>query len=283
MPDVIFPNMGIEINNLSRVAFSVFGLDIYFYGLIICSGILAGTYYAIHEAKRTGQDPDIYTNFLYYVIITSVIGARLYYVIFTWDEYKDNLIKIFATREGGLAIYGGVIFAVLTAIWYTKKHKLNFWLFADTTAPGLILGQAIGRWGNFFNREAFGGFTDSLFAMQLKIDPFLYVPNILKEHIIYVNESPYIQVHPTFLYESLWCAFVFALMNIYKIRKKTDGSIFCLYLAGYGLGRFFIEGLRTDQLYLWGTNIAISQILSFILLIFGILLFLRIKNKNLNK
>ena len=166
MPEVWFPNLGIEIQKLDNVAFNIFGLEVYWYGLIIGIGILSGLLLAVHEAKRTGQNPDDYMDFVLVAIVACVIGARLYYVAFSWDNYKDNLMSIFALREGGLAIYGGIITAVICAILFTRYKKMNFWLFADTAAPSLILGQIIGRWGNFFNREAFGGYTDGLFAMR---------------------------------------------------------------------------------------------------------------------
>ncbi len=273
VPEVIFPNLGIEIAHLPRVAFSLFGLEVYFYGLCIGLAIASGTLYAVHEAKRTGQNPDHYLNFLFYVVLACVVGARLYYVIFTWENYRDNLLKIFATREGGLAIYGAVIAAIITAIIYTRKNKMSFWLFADTAAPALILGQAIGRWGNFFNREAFGGISNGRFAMAYLKEQVPFVPDIVAEFPVMINGAAYIQVHPTFLYESLWCLFIFAVMNILKRLKRTDGEVFALYLFGYGMGRFAIEGLRTDQLLLWGTNLAVSQVVSIILVVAGFILF----------
>lgn len=280
-PEVSFPHMHIAIQHLSRVAFTFFGIEMYWYGLIIGAAIAAGVLYGSLEAKRTGQDFELYTDFLVYAIIASIIGARLYYVIFTWDDYKGNLLKIFAVREGGLAIYGAVLAAIGTALWFTTKHKVNFRLFADTAAPGLILGQAIGRWGNFFNREAFGGYTDSFFAMRYVKDQVSFIPKQVLEHLVTVNGVEYIQVHPTFLYESLWCIFIFILMNVYKHYKKADGEVFALYLIGYGFGRFFIEGLRTDQLLLWGTGLAVSQLLSFVLIIVGVAAILFFRRKKL--
>jgi phosphatidylglycerol:prolipoprotein diacylglycerol transferase len=262
--DVIFPNLGIEINNLSPVLFKVFGVEVYWYGFIIGIGVFLGLQLAMKEAKRTGQDPNIYIDFLLYALIASIIGARLYYVIFSWQEYQYDLMKIFAVREGGLAIYGAIIASALTLWIYTKKKKLSFMLLADTASLGLILGQAIGRWGNFVNREAFGGYTNGLFAMMLKRAEVHYYPIELLEHIQIINGIEYLQVHPTFLYESLWNIGVLILLLLYRRRKKFDGEIFALYLLGYAIGRFWIEGLRTDQLLVGGSTIAISQVVALL-------------------
>jgi phosphatidylglycerol:prolipoprotein diacylglycerol transferase len=173
-------------------------------------------------------------------------------------------MKIFAVREGGLAIYGAIIASALTLWIYTKKKKLSFMLLADTASLGLILGQAIGRWGNFVNREAFGGYTNGLFAMMLKRAEVHYYPIELLEHIQIINGIEYLQVHPTFLYESLWNIGVLILLLLYRRRKKFDGEIFALYLLGYAIGRFWIEGLRTDQLLVGGSTIAISQVVALL-------------------
>ena len=169
MPEIWFPNLGIEIDKLSRVAFTIFGLDVYWYGIFIGAAIILGTYLAMRYMKKIGGNPDDILDFMLYGVIFCIIGARLYYVIFSWDMYKDNPMDIFNLREGGLAIYGGIIAAVIFGIFYVKKRKLNFWDMADIMIPSVPLGQAIGRWGNFFNREAFGGFTDGLFAMRYKL------------------------------------------------------------------------------------------------------------------
>ena len=222
MPEVWFPNLGIEIQKLDNVAFNIFGLEVYWYGLIIGIGILSGLLLAVHEAKRTGQNPDDYMDFVLVAIVACVIGARLYYVAFSWDNYKDNLMSIFALREGGLAIYGGIITAVICAILFTRYKKMNFWLFADTAAPSLILGQIIGRWGNFFNREAFGGYTDGLFAMRYIKDQTYNIAQSVLDKTVFVNGTEYIQVHPTFLYESLWNLGVLVILLILKRKKKFE-------------------------------------------------------------
>ena len=264
--DISFVHLGITIENLKN-QISVFGFSIAYYGIIIGIGMLTGIWVAQNDAKRRGQDPDIYLDFALYGIIFAIIGARLYYVIFEWDMYKDNLLQIFNLRAGGLAIYGGVIGAVLTV--FTRKRMVSFFSMADSGVLGLITGQIIGRWGNFFNCEAFGGYTDSLLAMRIKRS--LVNENMLNgdvlNHLIVENGVEYIQVHPTFLYESLWNLGLLMFMLWYRKRKKFDGEMLWIYLVGYGLGRFWIEGLRTDQLILFGTGIAVSQGLSLILVL----------------
>ena len=269
-PEVIFPNLGIVISKLPRVAFSIGPLPIYMYGICIVIGVAVATWVATIEAKRVGHNPDIYLDFLFYALIFGLIGARIYYVVFRWDDYKDNLWNIFALREGGLAIYGGVIAALITAVIYTRVKKLAFWPFVDVCAPSLVLGQAIGRWGNFFNREVFGHYTNSLFAMRYLVDQVNDKPASVMDHVVQAYGAQYIQVQPTFLYESAWNLLVFVLLVIYSRHKKRDGEIILLYLFGYGLGRFFIEGMRTDQLFLLRTGIPVSQLLSAALVVFSV-------------
>lgn len=264
--DVSFVHLGITIEHL-RNSISIGGFEIAFYGIIIGIGMLAGLYMAQKDARRRGQDPELYLDFALYAIIFSIIGARLYYVIFDWELYKDNPIEIFNLRGGGLAIYGGIIGAVLTLMVFTKVRKVSFFSMADTGCIGLITGQIIGRWGNFFNCEAFGGYTDSLLAMRLKmslVNPSMISQELL-DHRIVENGVEYIQVHPTFLYESVWNLGVLAFLLWYRKRKKFDGEILWMYLLGYGLGRAWIEGLRTDQLLFFGTEIPVSQALSMVL------------------
>ncbi len=223
--DIAFPHLEIYLKNVPK-SFEVFGISI------------AGVLLAAYDAKKTGQDPDIYWDFALYAIFFSIIGARIYYVVFSWDYYKDHLLDVFKLRQGGLAIYGGVIAAFLTLFIYGKRKKVSFFQMGDTGTKGLVLGQIIGRWGNFFNREAFGG---------------------------------YIQVHPTFLYESLWNTALLFLMLWLEPRKKFQGEVTCMYLCGYGVGRFFIEGLRTDQLLIPGIGLPVSQLLAFFMsIVFGL-------------
>lgn len=272
MREVAFPHLGIYIDHVPK-SFSIFGLDIALYGVIIALGMIAGLYIACFQAKRTGQKTSIYTDFVIWGIVFSLIGARLYYVIFAWDKYKDNLLEIFNFRGGGLAIYGGVIAAVITVYVYCRVKKYSFFLFADTAVAGLILGQAIGRWGNFTNQEAFGEYTDCFLAMRLNaanVNPD-YITDTMRANMQTIGDASYIQVHPTFLYESLWNIAVLLLMIFFTKKKKFDGEIFLMYLVGYGLGRAWIEGLRIDQLQIGSTGIAVSQVFSVVLVIGGII------------
>lgn len=262
--DISFPNMGIYLKNVPK-SFTIFGFEIALYGVIIGIGVLAGILIAARQAKKTGQDPDLYWDFAIYAVIFSIIGARIYYVIFEWDMYKDNLLSIFNIRQGGLAIYGGVIAAFTTLFIYAKLKKQNAFRMADTGVVGLVLGQVIGRWGNFTNREVFGEYTDNFFAMRLPIDA-VRAGDISESIAAHITDGVnYIQVHPTFLYESLWNLCLLMLILIYWKHKKFEGEIALLYLGGYGIGRAWIEGIRTDQLFIPGTGLPVSQVLGLVL------------------
>lgn len=268
-----FPNIGIHLESVGD-HITVFGFDIAYYGMLIGLGILAGIFIAAAEAKRTKQKTEDYYDLTIYAVIFSIIGARLYYVIFSWDMYKDDLLSIFNIRQGGLAIYGGVIAAIITVYIFAKKRKMSAPLIMDTAGLGLVAGQMIGRWGNFFNREAFGEYTDGLLAMRLPLDAVRSsdVTELMRKHMETVDGVSYIQVHPTFLYESLWCLMVLIVMLLYRKYKKFDGEVFLLYLFGYGAGRFWIEGLRTDQLLIPGWGVPVSQVLAGVLVIGSLLL-----------
>ena len=266
--DIRFVHLGITINHL-KSSISVFGFRIAFYGIIIGIGMLAGLWIAQSDAKRRGQDPELYLDFALYAIICSIIGARLYYVIFEWDYYKNNLLQIFNLRAGGLAIYGGVIAGTITMIVYTRVKKVSFFSMAATGVLGLVTGQIIGRWGNFFNCEAFGGYTDSLLAMRIRralVNDNMLNADVLNHRIV-ENGVEYIQVHPTFFYESCWNLCLLLFMLWFRRYKKYDGQMLWIYLFGYGIGRFWIESLRTDQLILFGTGLPVSQALSLVLIL----------------
>ena len=274
---ISFPNLGLEFK--VGKSFTIFGLEIAYYGIIIATAVLVAAAIAFAEAKRTKQDDETYTDLLLCVLLSAIPGARLYYVMFEWEYYSKHISEIFNPRNGGLAIYGGIILAVLVCYIYTRIKKKNFLLLFDTVVPGLVIGQAIGRWGNFFNREAFGGYTDSLFAMELPIS----VANGLIPELINKSMGGYVTVHPTFLYESLACVLVFIIMQLYKKHKKVDGDMVAIYMIGYGIARAIIEGLRTDQLTV--KNVAVSQVLSIILVVVGITFFVvtRVKMYKANK
>lgn len=285
---IIFDHFGIELKNLPH-GIMVGDFKIAFYGAVIALGMVLGIAIARWQARRSGQNQENYLDLALWAIPISVCGARIYSVAFEWDYYKNDLLKIFNLRNGGLAIYGGVIAAVLTAFVFCKIKKMNFGTMTDTGILGMVLGQIIGRWGNFFNREAFGKYTDSLFAMRIDVTDVglssYFKPSVISDaqlasiyqgkeralanimeirnNIVTLEDGrQFIQVQPTFLYESLWnCALLVFMIFIWP-KKKFKGEILLIYLSGYGLGRFFIEGLRTDQLFLWNSGLAVSQLLS---------------------
>ena len=283
--DINFPNIGISLPNVAN-GITIFGFDIMYYGIIIVCGMLLGGLLACWRAKRAGESPDMIIDFALYAILCAVAGARIYYVVFAWDSFKDNPLSVFNLRTGGLAIYGGVIGGVLAAVVYAKIKKISFFKLADICAPALLLGQVIGRWGNFFNREAFGTYTNGFFAMQLDRrvvgsdftcsavtlaqryagrEEALNRIMEIRNNTVWMDEIEYIQVHPTFLYESLWNLALMIILLLYTKYQKFDGELMFWYFVGYGVGRVWIEGMRTDQLFLWGSEIAVSQLLSALL------------------
>lgn len=271
--DIAFPYLGIYLKDLPK-SFSIFGFPIAYYGLIIGIGVVLGVLMAVYVAGKEKLDPDIIWDFAIYAVIFSVIGARIYYVIFSWDIYKNDLLSIFNTRQGGLAIYGGVIGAFITLFVYCHIKKISPYKIGDCGVHGLVLGQIIGRWGNFFNREVFGGYTDCIFAMRLPVEA-VRKGDISQSHLdgmANMGDVNFIQVHPTFLYEGLWNLALLIFMLWYRKRKKYDGQMCLIYLGGYGIGRFIIEGIRTDRLLIPGTNIAVSQLLGMLMFVFSIVL-----------
>ena len=264
--DIAFPNLGIYLRNVPKtIMIGSFGIALY--GVLIAAAMLMGVAVAAHIAKKNGQDPDLYWDSFVFIVISAIAGARIYYVIFMWDYYKDNPLQIFNLRGGGLAIYGGIILSVITIFIFCRFKKANPYLFLDNIGFGLVLGQVLGRWGNFFNREVFGEYTDSLFAMRLPIS--MVRASDISESISAHMEAGtnYIQVHPTFLYEGMWNVMVFLIMVFYlkKKIKRFHGEIFLVYLAGYGIGRAIIEYIRTDQLYIPGTRLPVSMVLGIVI------------------
>ena len=249
--NISFPNLGWSFE-VDRVAFSIFGVDVYAYGIIIGIGLLLAFTYGACECKKVDLAQDDLLNMILICLPSAIVGARLYYVAFEWESYKNDLVSIINLREGGLAIYGGVIGAALAILIYCRIRKISIGKPLDILGIGLLIGQAIGRWGNYVNGEAFGGSTTLPWAMT-----------IVKNGVA-VAES----VHPTFFYESLWNVIGFCLLFFTRRKKAFEGEIFCRYMIWYGAGRTIIEGLRADSLYIG--PLRVSQVLSVCLVIAGI-------------
>lgn len=281
---IYFPHLGIFLEHVGK-SFSVFGFEIAYYGCTMALGILVGYLLAAREAKRTGQNPEDYLDMLLYAVIFSLIGARLYYVVFSWENYKNDLLSIFNLRQGGLAIYGGIIGAFLTVYIFTKKRKLSYTKMLDTACVGLVAGQIIGRWGNFFNREAFGDYCDGLFAMQLPVSAVRKgeITQKMWDNLQTIHGIDFIQVHPTFLYEGLWNLGVILFLYWYRDRKKFQGELVLWYLTLYGAGRFWIEALRTDQLLIPGIGFPVSQLLGAVIAVVGLCVIFAGHQKQKNK
>ena len=252
--NISFPGLGIDIT-VNRAAFTIGGFPIYWYGIIIACGLLIGAIYGFKECAKTGVNADDFLNMLIIAIPVSIICARLYFVIFSPDLFRDDFSAVFDIRSGGLAVYGGIIGAAAVIFLYCRKKKINMGKILDILAVGLLIGQALGRWGNFVNGEAFGSVTILPWGMTIKSDGVL------------IAES----VHPTFLYESLWNLVGLAIILIYKKNRTFFGELMCIYLMWYGTGRAVIEGLRTDSLYFGPFRV--SQLLSLILVIVGLVVF----------
>lgn len=267
--DIAFPNLGIYLTNVPKtIMIGSFGIAIY--GVVIALGMLLGLTLSSRVAARTGQDPDVIWDLGPALLLFSVIGARIYYVIFMWDMYKDDLIQIFNLRGGGLAIYGGIIAGFATIYVYCRIKKQKFPLVLDTVMYGLLVGQILGRWGNFFNREVFGEYTNNLLAMRIPVS-MVRERDISASIAAHMTEGTnYIQVHPTFLYEGLWNLALLIFLLLYLKHKKFDGEIALLYFAGYGIGRAIIESIRTDQLYITGTTIPVSMALGIAMAVVSI-------------
>ncbi|OGO79004.1 MAG: prolipoprotein diacylglyceryl transferase [Clostridiales bacterium GWB2_37_7] len=244
---------------MNPIAFEVFGLSIRWYGILLSTGIMVGILLAYNEAKRLGRNPEYIIDLSLWCVPAAVIGARLYYVLLEWDYYNGDVMRMINIREGGLAIHGALIAAVLSGYVFTKIKKLSFWETADIVAPSIIIGQAIGRWGNFINGEAHGGVTNLPWGIM--IDG--------------------IKVHPTFLYESLWNLGVFFILLAFRKKKKNNGEVFLLYGILYSMGRYWIEGLRTDSLMFMGMRAA--QLLSLaIIVVFAMVFYFIRHRKNRN-
>ena len=244
---IAFPGLGIEFE-INRVAFEIFDRPIYWYAIIIASGFLLAVYYGMKRSREFSLTEDNITGMLIVAAPLAIVCARLYYVIFEFEQYKDDLLSVLYIWNGGIAIYGAIIGALIGVIIYCRFKKMKITKFLDIGALGLMIGQSVGRWGNFVNAEAYGGETDLLWRME----------------IYDAAARARICVHPTFLYESLWNALGFVILHFYSKRRKFNGEVFWLYVVWYGIGRAMIEGLRTDSLYFFGTGIRTSQALAII-------------------
>ena len=262
--DIAFPNLGIYLRNVPKTIM-IGNFSIALYGIVIGLGMILGLSLAARVAKKTGHDPDVIWDLAVSLLIFGIMGARIYYVIFMWDYYKDDPIQILNLRGGGLAIYGGIIAGVLTLYIYCRIKKQKFPLILDFVIYGLLVGQIMGRWGNFFNREVFGEYTNNLLAMRIPVS-MVREQDISASIAAHMAEGTnYIQVHPTFLYEGMWNLAILIFLLLSLEHKKFDGEIALLYFAGYGIGRALIESIRTDQLYIPGTQIPVSMVLGLVM------------------
>ncbi|MBY0029765.1 prolipoprotein diacylglyceryl transferase [Priestia megaterium] len=248
-----------EIQPLSRVAIDLGPITVYWYGIIIATGVMLGVWLATRESQRLGLKKELFIDLILWAVPIAIITARLYYVAFEWDYYSKNPQDIIKVWQGGIAIHGGLLGATLFTIIYAKKVNLSFWTIADIAAPSLIIGQSIGRWGNFMNQEAHGGEVTRSFLENLNLPNFII-------NQMYINGTYY---HPTFLYESIWNLIGFVILIFLRKLNVKRGEVFLSYLIWYSVGRFFIEGLRTDSLMLTD-SLRIAQVVSLVLIMLGI-------------
>jgi phosphatidylglycerol:prolipoprotein diacylglycerol transferase len=249
------------IQPLNPIAIDLGPIQVHWYGLIIGFGVLLGLIIALRESERRGLDKEIFTDLILFAVPIAIISARIYYVIFQWEYYSQNPGDIIKIWNGGIAIHGALIGSVLTAIVFAKVKKVSFWKLVDIAAPSLLLGQAIGRWGNFMNQEAHGGEVTRSFLENMHLPEFII-------NQMYINGTYY---HPTFLYESIWNILgVIILLSLRKVNLRR-GELFLTYVIWYSIGRYFIEGLRTDSLMLT-ESLRIAQVISIVLIVVAIAL-----------
>lgn len=278
---VSFPGLGLEFT-LNRVALQLFGKDIYWYGVIIACGFLLAAFYCCRRAAHFGVDGEKLMDMLFFAVPLSILGARAYYVIFYPSQFMNangtlDWGRVIAIWDGGLAIYGGVIAAVITVAVYCKVRHQSFWNYADVGCYGLLIGQALGRWGNFVNVEAYGGLTTLPWRMcSSSIANDLVSKGLFESQAMYQNFlDGTVGVHPTFLYESLWNVLGFVLLVLLARKgRKFDGQIFLSYVVWYGVGRSIIEGMRTDSLYFFGTGLRSSQMVGIISAVIAVVILL---------
>lgn len=267
-----FPNLNISLDYVPK-GFQVFGVEFTVFGILVALGMLMGIFFIVLEAKRTNQSQNQYLGMVIFAIVGGVIGARLYYVGFQWNLYKNNAEEILNLRNGGMAFYGALLGGTLFAALFCQLRKISFWKMADTAVTGLLMGQIAGSLGCFFSREGFGEYTDNALAMQLPLSAVRSgdVTTGLRENLAEINGVSYIQAHPLFLYNCLWCILILIFILAIRRKKRFQGELFMHYLAGYGLGHIVIEWLRTDKLYIPATKIPVSVVVSVLLAVyFGI-------------
>ena len=284
LSSIRFPKLKLYFEQLPE-GFEFFGMQLTFKGILVACALIFGLLMAQLQAKRTKQQPELYLDFALYAVLFSFVGARIFYVIFRWEYYRENFWTVFNVRDGGLSIYGAIIAAIITAAVYAKAKKLSFTLLTDTAVIGLLMGQVVGRFGDFFSREAFGCYTDGLFAMHIPqkdagIDFLCTIQNLteryekqeqtflnlveIREKVVLFEGVRYIQVHPLFLYEIIWNVCLLLFLFLYTKYKKFDGEILLLYLVGYGIGKVWMESLRIDALFLWEIGISSFQMIAIV-------------------
>ncbi len=295
MDGIYFPGLDIELFNVPT-GFTIFGFEIRLYAIVIFIGFILAYKIAEWIGKKEGLSDELYLDYFLVMVIPSIIGARIYYILFRLDVYTsgtflENVKAMINIRNGGLAIYGGLIAGFITSVIFCKKKKIHPGLFADTVFPGVLIGQMLGRWGNFFNREAFGAFTNSFVRMGIPVDYFqnegtlsyLYSENIINDKMLQnmemVSGQQCITVYPTFLFEGVLNLATFIFLMIYRKHKKFNGEVTLMYFMFYGVTRFFVEALRTDSLMLG--SVKVSQLLAAICVVvcLGLIIFFRIRMK----
>ena len=277
MNNITFPKLGLEFT-ISETAFNIGGFSIKWYAIIIMIGLLSAIIFGYKNARKFGLDMELLYEPIFIATLSAIVGARAYYCIFNFSEFKDNPISVFYIWEGGIAIYGAVIGAVLSGLIICKVRKLPFLACFDLVSLGFLIGQGIGRWGNFVNAEAFGKNTTLPWGMSgTAIQKELYILSLNDKSI-----NPLEPVHPTFLYESLWCILGFILISLFIKHRRYDGQIILMYMTWYGFERMFVEGLRMDSLMIG--NLRVSQLLSAVIFLFGlitlIVMNIKIKSKH---
>ena len=297
MQGIYFPGLGILFDKVLS-AITILNVKLPMYAICVTAGFILALFIASKEAQRTGQNDEDYLDFFLWLVIPAILGARIYYVIFNHERFFQpgksigkTLIDVINIHNGGLAVYGGLIAGVLAGFIFARKRKLNFPLFGDSIALGVVAAQIVGRWGNFFNRECFGGYTNGLLRMAIPVNYFKssYLQALRRDGIItdemlnnqeQINGIGCITVHPTFLYEGLWNLALLIFLLIYRKKKKFDGELAMLYVAGYGIGRFWIEGLRSDSLMVGPLKVSQLVAVICVVLAVGVIIKNRIDIKN---